>query len=56
MLSLCGGEDYEYLFTSAEEIPTAHYVGDITESGLVFVDINGMEVDLMDCGYEHFKM
>ncbi|KWT95143.1 thiamine-monophosphate kinase [Candidatus Magnetominusculus xianensis] len=53
--SLCGGEDYEYLFTSADKIDTAHYIGDITDSGLVFIGKDGRQMDLMDCGYEHFK-
>ncbi|MBF0319900.1 MAG: thiamine-phosphate kinase [Nitrospirae bacterium] len=54
-LSLCGGEDYEYLFTYAGEIPSAHYVGDVTDRGLVLIDKNGTPTDWMDCGYEHFQ-
>ncbi|MCG6551197.1 MAG: thiamine-phosphate kinase [Candidatus Magnetominusculus sp. LBB02] len=52
--SLCGGEDYEYLFTSAEDIDTARYIGDITDTGLVMIDKNNDAKDLADCGYVHF--
>jgi thiamine-monophosphate kinase len=55
-LSLCGGEDYEYLFTSSGA-DTAHYIGDITDGGgLVLIDKNGRPTDWIDCGYEHFKV
>ncbi|MBF0567983.1 MAG: thiamine-phosphate kinase [Nitrospirae bacterium] len=53
--ALCGGEDYEYLFTSADNVDTAHYIGDITDERLVLIGKNNKSVDLMDCGYEHFK-
>ncbi|MBF0456957.1 MAG: thiamine-phosphate kinase [Nitrospirae bacterium] len=53
--SLCGGEDYEYLFTSSADIDTAHYIGDVTDRGLFLIGKDGKSIELMDCGYEHFK-
>ncbi|MBF0606517.1 MAG: thiamine-phosphate kinase [Magnetococcales bacterium] len=55
MLALCGGEDYQYLFTSPESVPGCRCIGEITESGFVFIDTYKKERELIRCGYEHFK-
>ncbi|KJU83618.1 thiamine-monophosphate kinase [Candidatus Magnetobacterium bavaricum] len=55
MLALCGGEDYQYLFTSSEPVSGCLCIGEITESGFVFIDAKNKEGELINCGYEHFK-
>jgi thiamine-monophosphate kinase len=56
-LKLClgGGEDYEYLFTSKDEITSAYCIGQITNEGNIIIDKNNRETQLVDYGYEHFK-
>ncbi len=54
-LCLCGGEDYELLMTSHEEISNAICIGEITEKEIIFIDSNKREKEWPDCGYEHFK-
>ncbi|MEW6214514.1 MAG: AIR synthase-related protein, partial [Nitrospirota bacterium] len=54
-LALSGGEDYELLFTTpAEKKAKAIYIGDITESKRVIVDISGREKTFSAEGYQHF--
>ncbi len=55
-ICICGGEDYEYLFTSHEEINYAYCIGEIIKEGFVFVDKRKRENEWIDCGYEHFKV
>ncbi|MBF0317657.1 MAG: thiamine-phosphate kinase [Nitrospirae bacterium] len=55
MLALCGGEDYQYLFTSPEPVSGYRCIGEITESGVVFIDADNKQRELIRCGYEHFK-
>ncbi len=54
-LALSGGEDYEMLFTAHPERKVkAIYIGDITESERVIVDISGREKKFSAEGYQHF--
>ena len=54
-LALSGGEDYELLFTVPDSRKIkATYVGDITESERVIVDISGREQTFSAEGYQHF--
>ncbi|MEW6162565.1 MAG: thiamine-phosphate kinase [Nitrospirota bacterium] len=56
-LALSGGEDYELLFTApAEKKVKAIYIGDITESERVIVDISGREKTFSAEGYQHFDV
>ncbi|WP_156033366.1 thiamine-phosphate kinase [Candidatus Magnetobacterium casense] len=55
MLALCGGEDYQYLFTSSESLSGYRCIGEITESEFVFIDTDNRQRELIRCGYEHFK-
>ncbi|MBF0518109.1 MAG: thiamine-phosphate kinase, partial [Nitrospirae bacterium] len=57
-LCLCGGEDYELLFTSSscDSVTDAVYIGDIVKGNSVtIVSYDGCETELKDCGYDHFK-
>ncbi|MEO5356103.1 MAG: thiamine-phosphate kinase [Nitrospirae bacterium YQR-1] len=56
-LCLCGGEDYEYLFTcsSAADVTDAVYIGDIVKEGITIVTKDGNETELKECGYVHFE-
>lgn len=57
-LCLCGGEDYELLFTCSRGISVtdAVYIGDIVKGGSVTIETSdGNETELKDCGYDHFK-
>ncbi|MBF0593034.1 MAG: thiamine-phosphate kinase [Nitrospirae bacterium] len=54
MLSLCGGEDYQYLFTSPEPVSGSWCIGEITDGGLFFIDSDNKQRELVRCGYEHF--
>ncbi len=54
-LCLCGGEDYEYLFTSTQNIHDAQCIGEIVEEGIFFIDRDKMIKEWKGCGYEHFK-
>lgn len=54
-LALSGGEDYELLFTApAEKKVKAIYIGDITKSERVIVDISGKKKKFSAEGYQHF--
>lgn len=53
-LSLCGGEDYQYLFTSPDQVEGAICIGEITENKLIIIDEDQKEIAWRECGYEHF--
>ncbi|NWF52560.1 MAG: thiamine-phosphate kinase [Nitrospirae bacterium] len=54
-LALSGGEDYELLFTAKENKKIrAIYIGDITESERVVIDISGRKRAFSAEGYQHF--
>ena len=53
--ALSGGEDYELLFTARPEKKVrAIYIGDITKTKRVMVDMKGMEKTFSFEGYQHF--
>lgn len=52
---LCGGEDYEYLFTTPVVVDGAFCIGEIIPEGIVIQDASGTDRELKECGYEHFK-
>ncbi|MBF0343271.1 MAG: thiamine-phosphate kinase [Nitrospirae bacterium] len=54
-LALCGGEDYQILFTSSEPVSGAWCIGEITNSEFVFIDTDNRQREMIKCGYEHFK-
>ncbi|MBF0463751.1 MAG: thiamine-phosphate kinase [Nitrospirae bacterium] len=57
-LCLCGGEDYELLFTSSscDSVTDAVYIGEIVQGdSVIIVTQNSSETELKDCGYDHFK-
>lgn len=56
-LALSGGEDYEILFTApAERNTKAIYIGDITKSERLIIDISGKKSAFSAEGYQHFSI
>ncbi|KJR40082.1 thiamine-monophosphate kinase [Candidatus Magnetoovum chiemensis] len=55
-LSLCGGEDYELLVTSNEELPEMICIGEVVSDGITLVSKNNESKQWLDCGYEHFRV
>ncbi|MFZ5996717.1 MAG: thiamine-phosphate kinase [Nitrospirota bacterium] len=54
-LATSGGEDYELLFTTADDIDDgAIFIGEITAKERVVIDKEGRESPLSSRGYEHF--
>lgn len=54
-LALCGGEDYELIFTSKHTIKNAFQIGEIIDEGLFLVDKEMVKHGWPKCGYEHFR-
>ncbi|GAB4482497.1 MAG: thiamine-phosphate kinase [Thermodesulfovibrionales bacterium] len=56
-LALCGGDDYEMLFTSsAPKVSGAVPIGTIVRQGLFLVDDDGKRRKMPCTGYEHFAV
>ncbi len=55
-LATSGGEDYELLFTvpPGRKVDAA-WIGEVTESGRIFVDRNGNERPFPPAGYQHWR-
>lgn len=54
--ALKGGEDYELLFTSPDDIPGFYCIGEITKQGKTLIDHKGKSVSFGEKGgYDHFK-
>ncbi len=51
---IAGGEDYQLLFTSSEELDNYYRIGEITKEGLSIVRTDGSEEEITPLGYQHF--
>ncbi len=55
LLSACGGEDYQYLFTSNVDIKDATCIGEIIRDGFKLIDREKRIKEWIECGYDHFR-
>ncbi|NOY64648.1 MAG: thiamine-phosphate kinase [Nitrospirae bacterium] len=51
---IAGGEDYQLLFTSSEELDNYYRIGEITKEGLSIVRTDGSEEAITPLGFQHF--
>ncbi len=54
ILMVSGGEDYQLLFTSPEDMEGCHRIGEVTGEGLSIVRIDGRVEEITPLGYQHF--